>query len=179
MHPPHLTRTDQLTNTFNLKFHLARDTREKLIQASHASTSYGARTPPTRCKLTDTHTHGVHADTRVLLLACHAGGKARRTTMPASFHIKSRANRESHGEIAAGHAPVVVYFSVLARVVYRGDADHEVAPKRGMLNGITDMWDREACVCESSSGLLGLPCHLRSRLNSLWLSRCDLMLPAL
>lgn len=67
-------------------------------------------------------------------------------------------------------------FSVLARVVYRGDSDHEVAPKRGMLNGIMGMWDRGLRIFVSAPRS---PMPPAIAINSLWSNviscylRCD------
>lgn len=72
------------------------------------------------------------------------GGKARRAAMPASFHVKSRANRESpRGELPRDTHRLVVFS---ARRADRGDSDHEVALREGRaLNRITGVGPTVAC----------------------------------
>lgn len=163
--PPHTHRPTNLLTSQHFQSQissLSQETRKKLIQAAHARARLLQRAHSTRCKLTETHgqTSSRKQARSILLLACHAGGKARRTTMPASFHIKSRANRESHGELPRGtHRSSFLSFSprrVLARCVSRRLGSRSRTQEGHAEWDYRYMWDRARGLRIFVSRLLGL-----------------------
>lgn len=191
----HLIRIDRPNLLTNQHFQsqissLSQETRKKLIQAAHARARGTYRERALHKVQTHRETHGQTSSRKqarsILPLACHAGGKARRTTMPASFHIKSRANRESHGELPRGtHRSSFLSSSprrALARCVSRRLGSRSRTQEGHAEWDYRYMWDRAREACESScpgSSVSPMP-PARSRLSlSLWSNviscylRCD------